>query len=788
MNFGSDYVYVYDDLADQYEYISDEEYEEGMVVSDSDSDDERKTRAPPAPVTHRSLDMVMPISSLGSIQSDCSVTPPPPPPPAPCERDMAEPILPPLPTASGKMLRAVKPGRWKSNLAACYANDVYENDPSLKARKVRKGDTNIVTVKFDKLISPSGMHAGDPQPCSSCGAILSNISKLETQEGDGNEVWTCEFCSTRNIVDIVPEEIPAQADVTFMLEPALSTMTSGPTGQDESLVVFCVDVSGSMCVTTEVPGHIELRGAESLRRARLMNHERGDQYLPRQNRNVTYISRLQAVQAAIDHQLHEMNRAFPNRRVGLVTFSNEVTVYGDGKADPVSIVGDKLTKSETLREIADQQPFPDSIKNSCQQLNKKLFELEEGGPTALGPALLVATAMAGKVRGSKVILCTDGMANIGMGKLDNWKSEAEQNETIQFYDDVSQMALDKGVAISMADVTGGQVNIVDPLRLTEEFTNILANRIIATNVTATIILHKHLFFFYEDTEESRIEKKIGNVTVESEVSFEYGIRAPPKEPEKTEDASQEPVAMETKPEEPTEGADPFNEIPEITVDPPVPSVSLETPVPEPSSSEPGAAGTGEDGSRVPDREVLPFQLQIRYTDTEGAKALRVITQVKPVTRDRQKAERLAKLDVLAEHTARTTAAMAKEGRYTLSRERALMNQRVAWRNANITKEDDPSTKKNYKQFFGKIQSMENYLASKQSLERRTHGRTHSDEEDAVDSWEEVPGGVVATREPQKKSRSFFSRLRKKRSETTEDTGAALLYRGSNAKAFLNEGD
>jgi hypothetical protein len=65
-------------------------------------------------------------------------------------------------------------------------------------------------------------------------------------------VWTCEYCETRNVVDIEEEEVPKEADVTFMLEPALSTTASGPTGLDESLVIFCVDVSGSMCVTTEV--------------------------------------------------------------------------------------------------------------------------------------------------------------------------------------------------------------------------------------------------------------------------------------------------------------------------------------------------------------------------------------------------------------------------------------------------------------------------------------------------------------------------------------------------------
>jgi len=37
------------------------------------------------------------------------------------------------------------------------------------------------------------------------------------------------------------------------------------------------------------------------------------------------------------------------------------------------------------------------------------------------------------------------------------------------------------------------VNIVDPLKLTEEFGNILANPVIASHVVATFIVHKGLY-------------------------------------------------------------------------------------------------------------------------------------------------------------------------------------------------------------------------------------------------------------------------------------------------------
>ena len=44
----------------------------------------------------------------------------------------------------------------------------------------------------------------------------------------------------------------------------------------------------------------------------------------------------------------------------------------------------------------------------------------------------------------------------------------------------------------VADITGGQVNIVKPMNLTKEFGTILADPIIATNVTAVFTVHNQL--------------------------------------------------------------------------------------------------------------------------------------------------------------------------------------------------------------------------------------------------------------------------------------------------------
>ena len=84
------------------------------------------------------------------------------------------------------------------------------------------------------------------------------------------------------------------------------------------------------------------------------------------------------------------------------------------------------------------------IKWHNHQLQSCVFRLEEGGQTALGPSLLLAISMAGQVPGSKVIICTDGLANVGVGNLDNLHTDELYSATSQFYTDVSTLAKDSG--------------------------------------------------------------------------------------------------------------------------------------------------------------------------------------------------------------------------------------------------------------------------------------------------------------------------------------------------------
>lgn len=92
-----------------------------------------------------------------------------------------------------------------------------------------------------------------------------------------------------------------------------------------------------------------------------------------------------------------MKEIYPKRKVGLVTFNNEVQIIGDGTQDPDIVRGDKLQNYEFLLEHGKKlsQTFLGSnIAQTHDHLAQKLYQLEETGPTALGPGLITAVAMA----------------------------------------------------------------------------------------------------------------------------------------------------------------------------------------------------------------------------------------------------------------------------------------------------------------------------------------------------------------------------------------------------------
>ena len=75
----------------------------------------------------------------------------------------------------------------------------------------------------------------------------------------------------------------------------------------------------------------------------------------------------------------------------------------------------------------------------------------------------------------------------------------------------------------LAEMTGGNVERVDPVQLTKNFANILSQPIIASNVIAKVKLHKGLQFRNENPENLNDDKTllvrdIGNVSLDTEIN------------------------------------------------------------------------------------------------------------------------------------------------------------------------------------------------------------------------------------------------------------------------------
>lgn len=84
--------------------------------------------------------------------------------------------------------------------------------------------------------------------CSHCKACFTDIS----QYNEKNNMWVCEFCDFENKeIFLEAEEIPK--DCLHGVEYIIETSKQTKRELDDQLVVICLDLSGSMCVTHEIP-------------------------------------------------------------------------------------------------------------------------------------------------------------------------------------------------------------------------------------------------------------------------------------------------------------------------------------------------------------------------------------------------------------------------------------------------------------------------------------------------------------------------------------------------------
>ncbi|XP_053271875.1 circularly permutated Ras protein 1 isoform X1 [Pleuronectes platessa] len=497
---------------------------------------------------------------------------PPRPPPVPPPRFRPRPPLPPLPR-----LPSFKPRHAPGSLPPPLPprEDKMEADNSLKA------NVNIVSLSVGQLVNihPDTDQEAVQSPvlCGKCSAALSCLSSLQ------RNMWVCEFCGSVNGVHVdVKGTCTAQCTAEHSDDLYLQSLSDDDyQNLEDSLVVFCVDISGSMSVTTEVPSSSALP---------------------------VYVSRLEGIQDALQRALSSMLQDSPRRRVALVTFSDEVVIYGDGTSVPLTLRDWALVDYDHIWEQGAAYSVPHCIAETYRQLVQRVKDLREHGATCLGPAALASVAMASRHPGSKVILCTDGRANIGLGEMEQTSSPL----TAHFYRQLAEQAVDSGVIISvmsfegtdcrladvgrLADTTGGRVNIVSIGTIATEIQSASMDNVLATGVTATLVACCGIYFpDEEDESDHKLVREIGNVTTGLQITFQFAVK-----PEFTE-------------------------------------VFLQ-------------------------RDTLPFQLQLSFKTRDQQRVTRIITKRRPVTSSSRVGVGSFNMAVLGVHGAQLCAGLTMEGR------------------------------------------------------------------------------------------------------------------------------
>ncbi|XP_017273873.1 circularly permutated Ras protein 1 isoform X2 [Kryptolebias marmoratus] len=365
------------------------------------------------------------------------------------------------------------------------------------------GNPNVVLVSLGKLLSEEKVQPvkGKPTSCSKCGSVLNSCYD--------NEVKVCYFCQSWDWTSSASTPTCHEnihREEVFLLSPDEQHLSAA-----EALLLFCIDASGSMSLTSEV-----LEGKQVVQR-----------------------SRLEFVQQAVLQSVQRLSEQQPEVRVGLITFNYQVTMHGYEKFKSLLLSGDDLNDSKYLKEAADNFPSPPPLSQTKEYLRSQIINLSANGTTALGPAALLAIRMASRHPGSKVIICTDGKANAKLGNLEEEDNDARTLLSSNiFYKDLGEYAANQGVVVSvlsiegtdcrldelgrLADRTGGKVVIANPSRLHLEFEEIIQSRIIATHCAVTLLLPKSLRLRGEREAGHKGTREVGNVNLETEITIQFG--------------------------------------------------------------------------------------------------------------------------------------------------------------------------------------------------------------------------------------------------------------------------
>ena len=537
------------------------------------------------------------------------------------------------------------------------SNDSENEEPAPMNQNKKEGrvykneiDVNVCLIKYDGLQNEAENNVLRLYQCQQCKSYLNKYSNIIPENDKYN--WKCEFCSHENKDLIINKvDIPLNDTIENCLAPGINKELKTPEKDDSSLV-FCFDISGSMCQSYDVGKVLKnkfnkiLGKKDNKNKFKFQNNNSDDEdnQFDYNMENTNYISRLDLVKCSIRDNINSLLKNAPNTKVGIVSFGSDIEVKGDCLSNVMMIKEKDMNNESKIKSLGEENTnlIKAPISESHENIIKALNATEENGSTALGPAVLMSLSLLKNAKiGSRIFLCTDGMSNLGVGNISENKDKAKD-----FYTKIGEMAKEKGIIInlitfqdseseidilmSMVDKSGGEIIRVNPNAILDGFNDLLENEAIASEVELRMNLNKCLTFRDQEEKDlsndgSTIYQKLGNVAKETETYYEIKFKKAMK----------------------------LAEMKDINFE---------------------------------ELKNLIFQIEITYRNKIGGKYVRVITKNMKVSDNKEEVEKQANYDIITACEIQKSAKLAGQGLYREAQAQAHVARKYLKKNKKVSYE------------------------------------------------------------------------------------------------------
>lgn len=178
---------------------------------------------------------------------------------------------------------------------------------------------------------------------------------------------------------------------------------------------------------------------------------------------------LAAVKRSLNTSIDSLAANAPDTMFGLIEFESSVVARNLENGNPVELPRDSFASLkdiiESTKKLLDQVKLVGVGKNK-DKLKKHVQTLRDQGGTALGPAVGMAYVIAKHRNVGRVVLLTDGLANEGIGALEGY----QVTPASKYYEDLGKMFMDLGTAVDVVGIASGAGMELQTLGLLPEAT------------------------------------------------------------------------------------------------------------------------------------------------------------------------------------------------------------------------------------------------------------------------------------------------------------------------------